>query len=315
MDKKRSCCCGALPPMWWWLLTLLGLPLLFFLMVNTRQGEIENDLAGRTTDGLKAAGFDWAQASVAQRGRDVQLQGMAASEEERQSAAKIAQGIYGVRDVQNLIEVAQANAAELPQQAAVDAPSTTQAAAVEPAPSAAAVAAVTQPDISATTLIDQMDADAKAASVAPPTPDAAAKAEPTPAEKAVEEKAVLSCQQQLNDAMSGKTILFETNKSAIKQDSVALLDSLVAIVSSCGDVIAGRGIQVSGHTDNVGNDAYNQKLSQQRAGAVKDYFVTKGIDAGLVKSVGFGESKPIASNADAAGRSQNRRITFDINPE
>ena len=125
----------------------------------------------------------------------------------------------------------------------------------------------------------------------------------------------MSCQQQLNDAMSGKTILFETNKSAIKQDSVTLLDSLVAIISSCGDVIAGRGIQVSGHTDNVGNDAYNQKLSQQRAGAVKDYFVKKGIDAGLVKSVGFGESKPVASNADAAGRSQNRRITFDINPE
>jgi outer membrane protein OmpA-like peptidoglycan-associated protein len=139
---------------------------------------------------------------------------------------------------------------------------------------------------------------------------AVSKPEPT-----AEEQAVQDCQQQLNDAMSGKTILFETNKSAIKQDSAALLDSLVGIVSSCKEVIAGRGIQVSGHTDNVGNDTYNQRLSQQRADAVKAYFLNKGVDAGLVKSVGFGESKPVASNDNEADRSKNRRITFDINPE
>jgi outer membrane protein OmpA-like peptidoglycan-associated protein len=115
--------------------------------------------------------------------------------------------------------------------------------------------------------------------------------------------------------MTGKTILFETNKSAIKRDSLALLDSLTGIISNCKDVITGRGIQVSGHTDSVGNDAYNQKLSTQRADAVKDYLVKKGVDTALIKSAGFGESQPIASNDTEAGRSQNRRITFDINPE
>jgi outer membrane protein OmpA-like peptidoglycan-associated protein len=172
-------------------------------------------------------------------------------------------------------------------------------------------------------IADQLAVKAPAApeSAPMPAPVAAAptKVEPetaaAPAPAATpEQQAVTNCQQQLNDAMTGKTVLFETNKSAIKQDSLALLDSLVSIISSCQPTIAGHGIQISGHTDNVGNDAYNQKLSQQRAGVVKNYFVKKGIDGGLVKSVGLGESKPIASNDDEAGRSQNRRITFDINP-
>ena len=196
MDKKRSCCCGALPPMWWWLLTLLGLPLLFFLMVNTRQGDIENDLAGRATDGLKAAGFDWAKATVAQRGRDVQLQGMAASEEDRQSAAKIAQGIYGVRDVQNMIEVAQVETPGLPQQVAGDAAGTqvaADAAAVTPSAVVTNPAAVTEPapapDAAVKTDVAPPSPDA-AVKAEPVAPDTAAKAEPTPEEKAVEEKAV-----------------------------------------------------------------------------------------------------------------------------
>ena len=404
MDKKSSCCCGALPAMWWWLLTLLGLPLLFLLMTGARQGVVEKDLATRSDAALKAAGMDWAKVNLAQRGRDVQLSGMAASEQDRNAALKTVQGVYGVRDVQNQIEVAAASMPE-PVQAAVAEP------VPEAIPTAAAPAPVDMPASSKTPEFSLQSVDGKivlqgvmgsqqdidealataqgvygigqvdnqlqlAEGVAPATwlkdlagllpalqglenaslkvsaagnsiggqapsdadkaslldkarallgegiaddlavktpeqaPAADAKAEP-----AAEEKAVANCQQQLNDAMSGKTILFETNKSAIKQDSAALLDSLVGIVSSCQEVIAGRGIQVSGHTDNVGNDAYNQRLSQQRADAVKDYFVKKGVDTGLVKSVGFGESKPVASNATEADRSKNRRITFDINPE
>ncbi len=115
--------------------------------------------------------------------------------------------------------------------------------------------------------------------------------------------------------MSGKTILFTTNKSAIRQDSIALLDSLADIISSCKDVVTDRGIQVSGHTDDVGNDTYNQSLSQRRAEAVREYFIKKGIDGNLIKSVGYGESKPITSNDSEEGRSQNRRITFEISPE
>lgn len=411
MEKKRSCCCGELPAMWWWLLTLLGLPLLFFLMTAARQGVVEKDLTTRSSAALKAAGMDWATVNLEQRGRDVQLQGMAASAPARDAALKTVQNVYGVREVQNLIEVAAAPAQEEPVQVAAPVASTEPVQVSAPAPLKspdfslqmvegkivlqgvmgsqqeidAAVKAV-QGAYGTMQIDNQMqladgvapadwlnsvvgllpalqglenaslkvsasgnsiggdlpsDADkagllAKAqqvlgagiadqlavkAPVVPeptpmPTPVAAA---PTKVEPAVaptpEQQAVTNCQQQLNDAMTGKTVLFETNKSAIKKDSLALLDSLASIISSCQSSIAGRGIQVSGHTDNVGNDTYNQKLSQQRAGAVKDYLVKKGIEGGLITSVGLGESKPIASNDDEAGRSQNRRITFDINPQ
>lgn len=349
VEKKRSCCCGALPAMWWWLLTLLGLPLLFLLMLNARQGPIEKDIAGRAQAHLQDQGMDWAKVNLAGRGRDLLLQGEAPSDAERNRAAQLAQRIYGVRDVQNMLAVAAPAAVGLSEPVMADASQPSQVPATqEPAAVAPAVPAPASPEKPAAPAMPQ----APLAAVAPPAPDAAAapaapvmpveppapqqpaaptapdqgslnqqQPAPTPAataaapEPSAEEQAVQDCQQQLNAAMTGKTILFETNKAAVKRDSVALLDSLVGIVSSCKGVIAGRGIQVSGHTDNVGNDAYNQKLSEQRAGAVKDYFVKQGVDAALVKSVGYGESKPVASNDNEAGRSQNRRITFEINPE
>ncbi|OQX09424.1 MAG: hypothetical protein BWK73_22910 [Thiothrix lacustris] len=285
MEKNSSCCCGAVPAMWWWLLTLLGLTLLFFLMTWTRQEAVETDLTTRSTAALKAAGMDWATVNLDKRGRDVQLTGMATSVQERDAALKIVDGVYGVRDVQSRLQTSPT----LQEQTAVLAP----IAAVASAPVAEQKPVVTaEPSI--------------------PEQKPAVIAEPVPSP---EQQAVLNCQQQLNDAMTGKTVLFETNKSAIKRDSLALLDSLAVIISDCKTVIAGRGIQVSGHTDNVGNDVYNQTLSKQRADAVKDYLVKKGVDGTLLKSAGFGESQPIASNATEAERSQNRRITFEINPE
>jgi OOP family OmpA-OmpF porin len=66
-------------------------------------------------------------------------------------------------------------------------------------------------------------------------------------------------------------------------------------------------VTVEGHTDSVGSDAYNQGLSERRADAVRNYLVRQGIDASRIETVGHGESKPVATNATAAGRSQNRR--------
>ncbi|QQZ27830.1 OmpA family protein [Thiothrix subterranea] len=308
MEKNSACCCGALPAMWWWLLTLLGLPLLFFLMTGARQGAVETDLTTRSTAALKAAGMDWATVNLDQRGRDVQLNGMAASKQDQDAALKIVQGVYGVRDVQNMVEVA-----ITPESDPVAAPVQMSDAAPETAPATASPAdqtaqAATEPEVPSA----EQEAPAADQTAQAPIEQAVPPAEAAPAP---EQQAVMNCQQQLNDAMTGKTILFETNKSAIKRDSLALLDSLTGIIADCKDVIAGRGIQVSGHTDNVGNDAYNQNLSTQRADAVKDYLVKKGVDSTLIKSAGYGESKPIASNDSEAGRSQNRRITFDINPE
>jgi OOP family OmpA-OmpF porin len=67
-------------------------------------------------------------------------------------------------------------------------------------------------------------------------------------------------------------------------------------------------VVIEGHTDSVGTAAYNKKLSQQRAEAVKKYMVEKGIDANRLKAQGFGEVRPIASNDTEEGRQQNRRV-------
>jgi outer membrane protein OmpA-like peptidoglycan-associated protein/osmotically-inducible protein OsmY len=266
------------------------------------------------------------------------LQGVMGSQQEIDAAVKAVQGAYGTMLIDNQMQLADGVAPAdwlnsvaglLPALQGLENASLKVSAAGNSIggdlPSEADKAGLLQKaqQVLGAGIADQLAVKAPAApeSAPMPAPVAAAptKVEPetaaAPAPAATpEQQAVTNCQQQLNDAMTGKTVLFETNKSAIKQDSLALLDSLVSIISSCQPTIAGHGIQISGHTDNVGNDAYNQKLSQQRAGAVKNYFVKKGINGGLVKSVGLGESKPIASNDDEAGRSQNRRITFDINP-
>src|SRR5690606_5576682 len=74
----------------------------------------------------------------------------------------------------------------------------------------------------------------------------------------------------------------------------------------------GLNIQVEGHTDSVGSDEFNQKLSEQRAGTVREYLLSQGLAPESVSAVGFGESRPIASNDTAAGRQENRRVQLVV---
>jgi outer membrane protein OmpA-like peptidoglycan-associated protein len=67
-------------------------------------------------------------------------------------------------------------------------------------------------------------------------------------------------------------------------------------------------LAVEGHTDSVGSDEYNQNLSEQRAQAVRDYFVQQGVSASSIEAKGFGKTEPIASNDTLEGRAQNRRV-------
>ena len=69
---------------------------------------------------------------------------------------------------------------------------------------------------------------------------------------------------------------------------------------------------VEGHTDSVGSDKLNQKLSEERANSVRDFLIDKGIDAGRLTAIGYGESKPIATNNTRAGRAQNRRVEINL---
>jgi len=125
-------------------------------------------------------------------------------------------------------------------------------------------------------------------------------------------EAINVCQNKLNDTMEGKSIHFSTNASVIQQKSHPLLNQIAGVLAECHDEIA-SGVSISGHTDSRGDDAYNMALSLRRAGAVKSYLEKHNVSSGLLKSVGHGETSPVASNDTREGRAQNRRITFVIN--
>ena len=104
-------------------------------------------------------------------------------------------------------------------------------------------------------------------------------------------------------------VLFDFDKSNIKPEAGAILDRLVAFMNENKDKRA----SLSGHTDSVGTDAYNQALSERRVNSVRDYVVKKGVNSERVSGQGFGESKPIADNKTAEGRSKNRRVEIKVN--
>src|SRR5262245_9605379 len=104
-------------------------------------------------------------------------------------------------------------------------------------------------------------------------------------------------------------IQFETNKAVIKPESFGLLDEVTAAIRDTPQL---KKLSIEGHTDSVGSDKYNQKLSDQRAASVKTYLVEHGIDAAKLVSKGWGESKPIGDNETEPGREQNRRVEFII---
>jgi len=108
-------------------------------------------------------------------------------------------------------------------------------------------------------------------------------------------------------------VYFETDKLEIKPEFYPVLEGAVKTINT----ILSRGssitIEVQGHTDNVNTDAYNLKLSKERANAVKNYLVTKhGIESERLITKGYGESKPVASNDTEEGRAKNRRVEFLI---
>ncbi len=103
--------------------------------------------------------------------------------------------------------------------------------------------------------------------------------------------------------------LFDSGKAELKPAGRAELDELVAKLKSHQNI---ESIKVTGHTDSQGAAAYNQKLSEQRAAAVKTNLVQNGIDEKVISTVGAGDAQPIASNATAASRAQNRRVQLEI---
>jgi outer membrane protein OmpA-like peptidoglycan-associated protein len=103
-------------------------------------------------------------------------------------------------------------------------------------------------------------------------------------------------------------VLFDFNKYTLKPGTREKLARVSGILMAH----PGLKIEVEGHTDSVGSDEYNQKLSEQRAGAVREYLVSNGVPSDTITSTGFGESRPVASNDSGSGRQQNRRVELVV---
>jgi len=106
-----------------------------------------------------------------------------------------------------------------------------------------------------------------------------------------------------------ESIHFEFDKAIIKEDSYPILDAVARVITNNPQIAL---IGVEGHTDWIGSDAYNEKLSDKRANAVRDYLIKKGIAEERLVAKGFGESRPIADNNTTQGRALNRRTDFII---
>jgi outer membrane protein OmpA-like peptidoglycan-associated protein len=106
-------------------------------------------------------------------------------------------------------------------------------------------------------------------------------------------------------------VLFDTARYTLKPGAREKLAKVSGIILGH----PGLKIQVEGHTDSVGGDDYNMKLSENRAGAVRDFLVAQGVPAAGVTSQGFGKTMPVADNATAAGRQQNRRVELVVSGE
>jgi OOP family OmpA-OmpF porin len=114
------------------------------------------------------------------------------------------------------------------------------------------------------------------------------------------------CQQLFSDLLGKGKIRFATKRADIDPDSAGVLDHLIETALRCPTT----NIEVAGHTDADGEDAFNQALSEKRAQAVIDYLVKAGLPANRFTAVGYGSTQPVAGNETDDGKAQNRRIEF-----
>nr|WP_315201653.1 OmpA family protein [uncultured Albidiferax sp.] len=142
---------------------------------------------------------------------------------------------------------------------------------------------------------------------APAAPAAVAPAAPAPA-AATPAPAVVAAPMVAEKVTYAADAFFDFNKSVLKPEGKAKLDDLVSKVKGINLEV----IIAVGHTDSVGSDAYNQKLSVRRSEAVKAYLVSSGIEKNRVYTEGKGEKQPVADNKTAEGRAKNRRVEIEV---
>lgn len=117
------------------------------------------------------------------------------------------------------------------------------------------------------------------------------------------------CQKLFEEVKSGKRIQFETGAANIKgAESFELLNTIASAANRCPSFR----VEIGGHTDSVGDEGYNLRLSEARAATVKNYLSDQQVEADRLTAVGFGETSPRATNDTREGRAENRRITFTV---
>ena len=222
-----------------------------------------------------------------------------ASDAQARSQAQAAEAILLKQKAQSDAALAQANAAA----SQADAANSQAAMASNQATSAAAITAA-QADADQSRLLAQQAQEGQ--------------------HKADSEKAAMRAQlsEQLNKILetrdsarglivSMSDVLFDTGRYSLKPGAREKLAKVAGILIA----YPGLNIAVGGYTDNVGGDDMNQKLSENRAGAVRDYLVAQGVATSTVGATGFGNSSPVASNDNASGRQANRRVELVVSGE
>lgn len=105
-------------------------------------------------------------------------------------------------------------------------------------------------------------------------------------------------------------VTFDTDSAALRPQFFGVLNSVGKVLTEFDKTV----VEVAGHTDSTGSESYNQMLSQQRAQSVSNVLMANGVQAVRIDAVGYGESRPISSNASAEGRQQNRRVELTLLP-
>ena len=117
-----------------------------------------------------------------------------------------------------------------------------------------------------------------------------------------------ACQNAFNETMQGRNVQFQTNLAIISPTSARLLDAVTGVALLCQDY----NVEIGGHTDSRGSDQYNEILSQQRADAVREYLIEKGVEAEGLFAKGYGESHPIDRSETYEAWAKNRRTEFKV---